>query len=145
MIVPPLPRVIPNPTSDPPTPSIDDLQDSTNVLETLPGRDVSKCTDIIRCRTMTNVVFSCLSTIFACTWVALHPPVPEPNQSFWKSLWWNLQSMLWAIVTPELVAATAVKERLAARKYADDWNANFVSLCKCPSQFYCYFSSESIL
>lgn len=34
------------------------------------------------CRTIWNIVWSCLITIFACIWVAIHPNVPQPRESF---------------------------------------------------------------
>ena len=34
------------------------------------------CNDLGHCRMIWNIVWSCLVTIFSCTWVAVHPNVP---------------------------------------------------------------------
>src|ERR1700691_5725134 len=34
-------------------------------------------------RTKTSIVWSCLVTIFSCTWVAVHPNIPGPNAKRW--------------------------------------------------------------
>ena len=36
--------------------------------------------DLAHCRTVWNIVWSCLVTIFSCTWVAVHPNVPCPKK-----------------------------------------------------------------
>ncbi|EKM77090.1 hypothetical protein AGABI1DRAFT_13751, partial [Agaricus bisporus var. burnettii JB137-S8] len=87
-----------------------------------------ECADISRYRTTTNIVLSCLTTILACTWVALHLDVPKSHQSIWKYFWRRFGWMIVALIAPELIAGIAIKERLAAKKYMDEWNANFVSL-----------------
>jgi hypothetical protein len=38
----------------------------------------SSCHDLGHCRTIWNIVWSCLVTIFSCTWVAVHPNIPRP-------------------------------------------------------------------
>ncbi|KAF7369946.1 hypothetical protein MSAN_00624200 [Mycena sanguinolenta] len=44
------------------------------------------CDNINSCRTLFSVVWGCLATIFACTWVSVHPNVPparpEPSSAF---------------------------------------------------------------
>ena len=39
------------------------------------------CDDIHHCRTIPGIILSCASTLFLCTWVALHPDVPVPVRS----------------------------------------------------------------
>jgi hypothetical protein len=39
----------------------------------------SSCEDIGHCRTLLGIVWSCITTIFLCTWVAIHPNIPEPE------------------------------------------------------------------
>ena len=38
------------------------------------------CNDLTHCRTIWSIVWSCLVTIFSCTWVAVHPNVPCPKK-----------------------------------------------------------------
>src|ERR1700749_3634835 len=41
----------------------------------------SKSYDLGNTRTLANIVWSCLSTIFGCTLLAIHPNVPEPENA----------------------------------------------------------------
>ena len=38
------------------------------------------CTDLSHCRSIWNIIWSCLVTIFSCTWIAVHPNVPSPKK-----------------------------------------------------------------
>ena len=38
------------------------------------------CIDLTHCHTIWNIVWSCLITIFSCTWVAIHPNIPCPKK-----------------------------------------------------------------
>ena len=40
----------------------------------------SSCEDLGHCRTLLGIVWSCITTIFLCTWVSIHPNVPEPEK-----------------------------------------------------------------
>lgn len=41
-----------------------------------------QCDTIGHCRTVWNIIWSCLITIFACIWVAVHPNIPQPKPTF---------------------------------------------------------------
>ncbi|KAJ7697573.1 hypothetical protein B0H16DRAFT_1839772 [Mycena metata] len=60
------------------------------------------CT-INSCRTLFDIVWGCLATIFACTWVALHQNVPDPNLGWFSLLMRKLRMMLMMIIAPEFV------------------------------------------
>lgn len=47
--------------------------------------------------------------------------------------------MIVALIAPEYISGIAIRERLAAKKYVDEWNANFVSLCKHDFRFLVLF------
>ncbi|KAJ7903327.1 hypothetical protein B0H14DRAFT_3122723 [Mycena olivaceomarginata] len=61
------------------------------------------CDDINNCRKLFDIVWGCIATIFACTWVSVHPNVPPPRQSWLALLWRRLKMMLIAVVAPELI------------------------------------------
>ncbi|KAF8331697.1 uncharacterized protein EI90DRAFT_3056977 [Cantharellus anzutake] len=42
------------------------------------------CNDLRNCQTMWNIVYTCLLTIIACIWTAVHPDIPKPNYSLFK-------------------------------------------------------------
>lgn len=62
------------------------------------------CNTIGHCRTVWNIIWSCLITIFACIWVAIHPNIPRPKLPYrpasfegpiprkWSRAWIHLQA-----------------------------------------------------
>ncbi|EKM75224.1 hypothetical protein AGABI1DRAFT_64830, partial [Agaricus bisporus var. burnettii JB137-S8] len=86
---------------------------------TFATRRAPTCNDISSCRTLPNIVLSCITTILACTWVALHLNVPRPKtyQSFWRSWLRRIGWMIIALIAPEIITGIAIKELLEARKY----------------------------
>ena len=90
-----------------------------------------RCTDLTHCRTIWNIVWSCLATIFSCTWVAVHPNIPCPKRreaNGWieRCIWNPLLSFaehrlplfICALLVPEYVLAWAIRQFLSARKIA---------------------------
>ncbi|KAJ6449591.1 hypothetical protein C8R45DRAFT_884006 [Mycena sanguinolenta] len=73
------------------------------------------CDNIHNCRTLFSIVWGCLATIFACTWVSVHPNVPPPGQSSLQLYWRRLKMMLIGIIAPELMVGFAARQRLGAR------------------------------
>ena len=91
----------------------------------------NRCNDLAHCRTIWNIIWSCLVTIFSCTWVAVHPNVPCPKKrdaNGWIERWiWNpllsfaehrLPLFICALLVPEYVMAWAIRQFLIARKIA---------------------------
>jgi hypothetical protein len=74
------------------------------------------CDDINNCRKLFDIVWGCLATIFACTWVSVHPNVPPPCQSWLALLGRRLKMMLFAVLAPELIVGFAARQFLIARK-----------------------------
>ncbi|KIM24425.1 hypothetical protein M408DRAFT_76018 [Serendipita vermifera MAFF 305830] len=90
-------------------------------------RDVVSCDGQNSQRTLAGIVWSCLSTIFLCTWVAVHPNVhfrPEKQHQRWfeKWLWdplhelltYKLPLFLWALLVPEYILSWAVRQYVQA-------------------------------
>ncbi|KIM21299.1 hypothetical protein M408DRAFT_29676 [Serendipita vermifera MAFF 305830] len=90
-------------------------------------RDIASCDGQRRQRTLANIIWSCLSTIVLCTWVAVHPNVqfrPEKQGQGWfeKGLWnplheavtFKLPLFLWALLFPEYILSWAVRQYLQA-------------------------------
>ena len=89
------------------------------------------CNDLTHCRTIWNIVWSCVVTIFSCTWVAVHPNVPFPKKrdangrieryirnpllSFVEH---RLLLFICALLVPEYVLAWSIRQFLVARKIA---------------------------
>ncbi|KAF8998782.1 hypothetical protein BDQ17DRAFT_1543855 [Cyathus striatus] len=66
-------------------------------------------------RSVLDIIWGCASTLFLCTWVTIHPNVPDPNEEGWKTLWRRLKIMYWSIVAPELVLTWASHQYVGAR------------------------------
>ena len=93
----------------------------------------NSCTNLTHCRTIWNIVWSCLSTIFLCTWVAVHPNIPYPREREAKNYFqkWirnpllsfaehRLLLFVCALLVPEYVLAWAIRQYLTARKIASE-------------------------
>ena len=91
------------------------------------------CNDLGHCRTIWNIVWSCVVTIFSCTWVAVHPNVPCPKKreaNGWieRRIWNPLLSFVehrlplfvCALLVPEYVLAWAIRQFLKAREIAKE-------------------------
>ncbi|PBK87657.1 hypothetical protein ARMGADRAFT_971663 [Armillaria gallica] len=68
-------------------------------------------------RTPWDIIWSCLATIFACTWLAVHPNVPSHDVREKGRLFLGLhrvKHMLLAIICPEVVIVWALRQRLVA-------------------------------
>ena len=112
----------------------------------VPSVDISslapnRCTDLTHCRTIWNIVWSCLVTIFSCTWVAIHPNVPCPKKRLangWaERCIWNplisfaehrLPLFICALLVPEYMLAWAIRQFLSARKIAKENKSEYKTL-----------------
>ena len=70
-------------------------------------------------RTRFDIVWSCVSTLFICTWVAIHPNIPPRGEGRLRSLWRRIKLMLWTLLVPELILIWAYKQWSAARYIAE--------------------------
>jgi hypothetical protein len=83
-------------------------------------RALPSCDDLRTCRTIWNIIWSCIVTIFACTWVAIHPNVPKPNSDL--NLHWysgplrRARIMFYALIGPEFIILWALRQRYIALK-----------------------------
>ncbi|KAF7985794.1 hypothetical protein HWV62_429 [Athelia sp. TMB] len=76
------------------------------------------CKDIDNCRTLADIVTSCVGTIFACVWVAVHRNLPGPMQSKTSVRLQATKVVVMTLVIPEWVMAWSVRQLLQARVYA---------------------------
>ena len=89
------------------------------------------CNSLAPCRTIWNIIWSCVVTIFSCTWVAVHPNVPCPKKR--EANGWiercirnpllsfvehRLPLFICALLVPEYVLAWAIRQFLSARRIA---------------------------
>ncbi|TDL14486.1 hypothetical protein BD410DRAFT_845985 [Rickenella mellea] len=72
-------------------------------LANVDKRATSACDDLNNCRTKYDIVWSCLTTMFACTWVAIHPNIPAPYESSFEIGLRRFGIVIMALIAPELV------------------------------------------
>ncbi|KAK0472516.1 hypothetical protein IW261DRAFT_1343509 [Armillaria novae-zelandiae] len=85
--------------------------------QTRAAQDDDKGSDSSNGRTTLDIVWSCLATIFACTWLAVHPNVPNRHMREKGRLFLamhRVKHMLLAIICPEAVVMWAFRQRLVA-------------------------------
>ncbi|KAJ7079006.1 hypothetical protein C8R44DRAFT_754723 [Mycena epipterygia] len=68
-------------------------------------------------RSLFGIVWGCVTTIFACTWVSVHPNVPPPNQGRLRLFWRRLKMMFIAVIAPELMAARRFSKEFAEKGF----------------------------
>ncbi|KAF8350338.1 hypothetical protein F5887DRAFT_938711 [Amanita rubescens] len=69
------------------------------------------CDDVQHCRTLFSIIFSCGSTMFLCTWVALHPNVPKNPYSPWYiKIGQRVGFVLLALLAPEAILTWACSD-----------------------------------
>ena len=81
-------------------------------------------------RSIWDVLWSCLATIFACSWVSVHPNIPGPKESWWRIFLRRLEIMFWAVVGPELIISWALRQWLGARRLEKDYKGELSSYTK---------------
>lgn len=84
------------------------------------------CDDLHSCRTIPDIIWSCTITIFSCTWVAVHPNIPAPDEKWHTVALRRFQITVMALVAPELVILWAIRQRIMARKLAKEYRSVFV-------------------
>ena len=75
-------------------------------------------------RTLSSIIWGCVSTSLICAWVSVHPNVPPPTTEAygWKLLMRKFRLMFWTLVAPEVMVAWSFRQWLAAGMIADIHN-----------------------
>ncbi|TFK63983.1 hypothetical protein BDN72DRAFT_826105, partial [Pluteus cervinus] len=73
-------------------------------------------------RTMLSIVRSCLLTIGACVYRAIHQNIPDPKASWWKRQAIRAKITLYALMAPEMVIYWAMRQWFGAKEVADQVN-----------------------
>ncbi|KZP21884.1 hypothetical protein FIBSPDRAFT_825321, partial [Athelia psychrophila] len=94
------------------------LSDSSNVTASS-----ESCTDIKTCRTLNQIVVSCLVTILACVWFAVHRNVPAPRRepSYHPNFFIKSAQAAWSVVLGQREAAMVFVVALIAPEWILAW------------------------
>jgi len=76
-------------------------------------------------RTTFNIVSSCVTIIFSCIWVALHPNIPSPDDSPLRIAIRRAKLMAMALIAPELIVLWAMRQWLVSRRLAAKYRSAF--------------------
>ena len=74
------------------------------------SRDDSTTVDDCHARAVWNILWSCLVTTFACSWVSVHPNVPLKSEGVWEIRGRRLFLMFFAILAPEIMVMWEFKQ-----------------------------------
>ncbi|TFK50295.1 hypothetical protein OE88DRAFT_1700952, partial [Heliocybe sulcata] len=89
---------------------------------------VEGCYDIRDCRTLSNIVWSCLATVFACTWVAIHPNIPAQDAPWARKFGRRVVATVCAIIAPDLIVLWAAKQWVSSSRLARRYKGGFLLL-----------------
>ncbi|KAF4616982.1 hypothetical protein D9613_008297 [Agrocybe pediades] len=62
-----------------------------------------------------QIVWTCVATILAASWVSVHPNIPDAKEFKIKKTLRRIELMIWAILTPELIIYWAMRQWRGAR------------------------------
>ena len=68
-----------------------------------------------------NILFSCMTTIFLCSWSVLCLNIPEPGGSRWAYLKYKLRWQLFAIFFPEVLTSMAAEQWESANQNVQEF------------------------
>jgi hypothetical protein len=78
------------------------------------------CDDSNGCRSLGDIIRSCIVTILLCTWVSMHPNIPSPDERWPRVALRRVGLLLLALFVPEAVIGWALRQRQAAAKLAKE-------------------------
>ena len=91
--------------------SLAESSSNTTILDTPLAACICPAID----RSTWDILWSCLATIIACSWVSIHPNIPGPNESRWRIFLRRFELMFWAVVGPEMMIGWAYRQWTGAR------------------------------
>ncbi|KAK7440606.1 hypothetical protein VKT23_016954 [Stygiomarasmius scandens] len=72
-------------------------------------------------RSTQDIVWSCIATIFACTWVSIHPNIPGLNVGRLTKFFRRVGVTMLALLAPELIVIWALRQWLVSRRLAKEY------------------------
>jgi hypothetical protein len=89
----------------------------------IPTLDVSDSPSCGNTRTLSDIIWSCAATLFACTWTAVHPDIPGLDDRIVAIMSRRiLLLMVMALVVPELIIIWAARQLFSARDIKNEFN-----------------------
>ncbi|KAJ7745532.1 hypothetical protein DFH07DRAFT_1063138, partial [Mycena maculata] len=86
--------------------------------------DSSSCNNSNNCRQLSDIIWDCFVTIFAATWVSVHPNIPAPGQHWLIITFRKLGMMLVAIIAPESIIFFATRQLVVAWEFSKKFDVS---------------------
>jgi hypothetical protein len=83
------------------------------------------CSDPHSRRSLWDIIRSCVLTILLCTWAAVHPNVPSPDERWPRIAMRRIGLMIAALVMPEVIIGWALRQRRAAVRLAEEHKGEY--------------------
>ncbi len=96
---------------------LEQLQHNTTALSTI---QQSGWVSAPNMRGTSDILYSCLLTLFACVYTSHHLNIPKEGAGYLRLLWDKISWMCIALFAPELVLMYATTQLMEARKLAKD-------------------------
>ena len=103
---------------------------TTDIVANTSATCTSGCVCSVDQRSIWDILRGSLATIFACSWVSVHPNIPGPDEAWWRILLRRLELMFWAVVGPELLIVWAFRQWLDARHLERLYKGELSIKCK---------------
>src|ERR1700730_3906871 len=78
------------------------------------------CNDLHQCRTLWSIVWSCVAVVLSCTWNSMHPNISGPYEKWHRIALRRVGLMTAALIAPEFVVVWAMRQRIVARRLAEE-------------------------
>ncbi|KAJ7890394.1 hypothetical protein B0H13DRAFT_2666012 [Mycena leptocephala] len=85
---------------------------------------VTSCDNLYAYRSLSNIIWGCLATIFASTWISVHPNVPAPGHGTLRVIFKRLGIMAVAAVAPEVIVYFAARQWSVARRFSKEYGVS---------------------
>jgi hypothetical protein len=86
-------------------------------------------------RSIWDILWSCIATIVACSWLSVHPNMPTRGEKWWKIALNRLELMFWALIAPEMAIVWAMRQWFAARYLAKLYQCKIYCFDLCRTVF----------
>ncbi|TFK59897.1 hypothetical protein BDN72DRAFT_805965 [Pluteus cervinus] len=101
---------------------------SRSTLTNLTATALCDCSNSQLQRSLFDIIRSCLLTIAACVYRAIHQNVPDPDASWWKRQRIRVKITFYALIAPEAVIWWAMRQYFGAQQVAEQVNQIYPDL-----------------
>lgn len=98
-------------------PFADYLPATSSAIATMNSTLDPTCDNIHNCRTMSEIVWSCATTIILCTWVSYHPDIPDRRYTSMRVAASRFLAVVVSFFLPELVLIQAISQWWFVQQY----------------------------